>query len=99
MIDLLYTNLGYVHLKLNEPIEAINAFNKVTHASFKPIIGLALAYFKAGQHQESYSVYSSVLKSVAGIEDDKAARILVAMASMVYAFQGEADTKTILYQW
>ncbi|XP_065368368.1 tetratricopeptide repeat protein 37 [Calliphora vicina] len=96
--DLLYTNLGYVHLKLNEPTEAINAFNKVTHASFKPIIGLALAYFKAGQHQESYSVYSSVLKSVAGIEDDKASRILVAMASMVYAFQGEADTKTILYQ-
>ncbi|KNC22993.1 hypothetical protein FF38_07937 [Lucilia cuprina] len=96
--DLMYTNLGYVYLKLNEPNEAINAFNKVTQASFKPIIGLALAYFKAGQHQESYSVYSSVLKSVAGVEDDKAARILVAMASMVYAFQGEADTKTILYQ-
>lgn len=97
--DLMYTNLGYVYLKLNEPNEAINAFNKVTQASFKPIIGLALAYFKAGQHQESYSVYNSVLKSVAGVEDDKAARILVAMASMVYAFQGEADTKTILYQW
>lgn len=97
--DIMYTNLGYVHLKLNEPNEAIVAFNKVTRASFKPIIGLALAYFKAGQHQESYTVYNSVLKTVAGVEDDKAARILVAMASMVYAFQGEADTKTILYQW
>lgn len=97
--DLMFSNLGYVHLKLNEPNEAIIAFNKVTQASFKPIIGLALAYYKAGQHQESYSVYNSVLKSVAGIEDEKAARILVAMASMVYAFQGEADTKTILYQW
>uniref|UniRef100_A0A1A9WAC9 Tetratricopeptide repeat protein 37 n=1 Tax=Glossina brevipalpis TaxID=37001 RepID=A0A1A9WAC9_9MUSC len=96
--DLIFTNLGYVHLKLNEPIEAINSFNKVSQASFKPIIGLALAYFKAGQHQEAYSVYNSVLKSVVGLEDDKAARILVAMASMVYAFQGEADTKTILYQ-
>ncbi|TMW44853.1 hypothetical protein DOY81_010072, partial [Sarcophaga bullata] len=83
--DIMYTNLGYVHLKLNEPNEAIVAFNKVTHASFKPIIGLALAYFKAGQHQESYTVYNSVLKTVAGTEDDKAARILVAMASMVYA--------------
>lgn len=97
--DRMYANLGYVHLKLNEPNEAIVAFNKVAHASFKPLIGLALAYYKAGQHQESYSVYNSVLKSVAGIEDDKASRILVAMASMVYAFQGEADTKTILYQW
>lgn len=97
--DLMYTNLGYSHLRLNEPNEAIAAFNKVAHASFKPMIGLALAYYKAGQHQESYSVYKSVLNSVAGIEDDKASRILVAMASMVYAFQGEADTKTILYQW
>ncbi|XP_037886996.1 tetratricopeptide repeat protein 37 isoform X1 [Glossina fuscipes] len=96
--DLIFTNLGFAHLKLNEPTEAINAFNKVSQASFKPIIGLALAYFKAGQHQEAYSVYNSVLKSVVGAEDDKAARILVAMASMVYAFQGEADTKTILYQ-
>lgn len=91
--------MGFAHLKLNEPTEAINAFNKVSQASFTPIIGLALAYFKAGQHQEAYSVYNSVLKSVVGTEDDKAARILVAMASMVYAFQGEADTKTILYQW
>ncbi|XP_013109877.2 tetratricopeptide repeat protein 37 [Stomoxys calcitrans] len=96
--DLMYTNLGYSHLRLNEPNEAIIAFNKIAHASFKPMIGLALAYYKAGQHQESYSVYKSVLKTVAGIEDDKASRILVAMASMVYAFQGEADTKTILYQ-
>uniref|UniRef100_A0A1B0BDM6 Tetratricopeptide repeat protein 37 n=1 Tax=Glossina palpalis gambiensis TaxID=67801 RepID=A0A1B0BDM6_9MUSC len=61
--DLIFTNLGFAHLKLNEPTEAINAFNKVSQASFKPIIGLALAYFKAGQHQEAYSVYNSVLKS------------------------------------
>ncbi|XP_075166256.1 tetratricopeptide repeat protein 37 isoform X2 [Haematobia irritans] len=96
--DLMYTNLGYTHLRLDEPNQAISAFNKIAHASFKPMIGLALAYYKAGQHQESYSVYKSVLNTVAGIEDDKASRILVAMASMVYAFQGEADTKTILYQ-
>uniref|UniRef100_A0A1A9UF77 Tetratricopeptide repeat protein 37 n=1 Tax=Glossina austeni TaxID=7395 RepID=A0A1A9UF77_GLOAU len=57
--DLIFTNLGFAHLKLDEPTEAINAFNKVSQASFKPIIGLALAYFKAGQHQEAYSVYNS----------------------------------------
>lgn len=97
--DLMYTNLGFVYLKLNEPSEAISVFNKVTEASFKPITGLALAYFRAGQHQESYSIYNSILKNVAGSDSDKASAILVAMASMVYAFQGEADTKTILYQW
>lgn len=97
--DKLLTNMGYLYLKLQQPHEAINAFNGVSQATFKAIIGLALAYFKADQHQESYSVYNSVLPSVTGSEDDKAARILVAMASMVYASQGEADTKTILYQW
>ncbi|XP_055859258.1 tetratricopeptide repeat protein 37 [Episyrphus balteatus] len=94
----LYTDLGYMFLKNNQPKEAIDAFNSVTEASFKPIVGLALAYFRAGQHQEAYSVYNSILKSVAGSEEDKAAMILVAMASMVYSSQGEADTKTILYQ-
>lgn len=94
----LFTNLGFMFLKINQPEEAINAFNLVLEASFKPIVGLALAYFKSGQHQEAYSVYNSILKSVAGSEEDKAAMILVAMASMVYSSQGEADTKTILYQ-
>ncbi|XP_055919352.1 tetratricopeptide repeat protein 37 [Eupeodes corollae] len=94
----LYTNLGYMFLKNNEPEKAIDAFNSVSEASFQPIVGLALAYFRAGQHQEAYSVYNSILKSVAGSEEDKAAMILVAMASMVYSSQGEADTKTILYQ-
>ncbi|KAH8277940.1 hypothetical protein KR018_010596 [Drosophila ironensis] len=96
--DKLYTNLGYLYLKLNEPDKAVNALNSVTHATFKPIIGLALAYFRSGQLQESYSIYNSILRSVEGQDDDKASTILVAMASMIYAFQGEADTKTLLYQ-
>lgn len=97
--DLMFTNLGFVYLKLNEPNEAISVFNKVTEAALKPIIGLALAYFRAGQHLESYSIYNTVLKNISGTDSDQASIILVAMASMVYAFQGEADTKTILYQW
>ncbi|XP_011178747.2 tetratricopeptide repeat protein 37 [Zeugodacus cucurbitae] len=96
--DKLLTNLGYLYLEINRPNDAINVFNRITHASFKAIIGLALAFVRAGQHQEAYSVYNSVLKTLSESNDDKAGMILVAMAAMVYASQGEADTKTILYQ-
>ncbi|XP_062129525.1 superkiller complex protein 3 isoform X1 [Drosophila sulfurigaster albostrigata] len=96
--DKLYTNLGYLYLKIGQPEQAVNAFNTVAHATFKPIIGLALAYYRSGQLEQSYSIYNSVLGSVVGQDDEKAATILVAMASMVYAFQGERDTKTVLYQ-
>ncbi|XP_017839970.1 tetratricopeptide repeat protein 37 [Drosophila busckii] len=96
--DKLYTNLGYLYLKLGQPDLAVIALNTVAHATFKPIIGLALAYYRSGQLQESYSIYNSVLGSVVGHDDEKAATILVAMASMVYAFQGATDTKTLLYQ-
>ncbi|XP_064547888.1 superkiller complex protein 3 [Drosophila montana] len=96
--DKLYTNLGYLYLKLGQPEQAVSALNTVAHATFKPIIGLALAYYRSGQLQESYSIYNSVLSSVVGQNDEKAATILVAMASMVYAYQGETDTKTLLYQ-
>lgn len=97
--DLIYTNLGFVYLKLKEPNEAISVFNKVVEASFKPISGLALAYFRAGQHREAYSLYNSILKNTTGNNPAKASAILAAMASMVYTFHGEAHTKTILYQW
>jgi len=97
--DKLYTNLGYLYLKIGQPEQAVNSFNAVAHATFKPIIGLALAYYRSGQLEQSYSIYNSVLASVVGQDDEKAATILVAMASMVYEFQGERDTKTVLYQW
>ncbi|XP_034475811.1 tetratricopeptide repeat protein 37 [Drosophila innubila] len=96
--DKLYTNLGYLYLKLGQPEKAVKAFNAISHATFKPIIGLALAYYRSGQLEQSYSIYNSVLDSVVGQDDEKAATILVAMASMVYEFQGERDTKTVLYQ-
>lgn len=97
--DKLYTNLGYLYLNLDQPEQAVSALNTVAHATFKPIIGLALAYFRSRHLQESYSIYNSVLSSVVGNDDERAAPILVAMASMVYEFQGETDTKTLLYQW
>ncbi|XP_067630792.1 tetratricopeptide repeat protein 37 isoform X2 [Eurosta solidaginis] len=96
--DKLLTNLGYLYLKMKLPNDAINVFNRITHASVKAIIGLALAFVRAAQHPEAYSVYNSVLKTLTDENDNRAGMILVAMAAMVYASQGEADTKTILYQ-
>ncbi|EDW01165.1 tetratricopeptide repeat protein 37 [Drosophila grimshawi] len=96
--DQLYTNLGYLYLKLGQPEQAVSALNTVTHATFKPIIGLALAYYRTGHLQESYSIYESVLNTVVEQDDEKIATILVAMASMLYAYQGETDTKTLLSQ-
>lgn len=97
--DNLYTNLGYLYLKLGQPDQAVSAFDNVAHASFKPITGLALAYYRSGQSHESYATYSNLLASGVAQDDEKAATILVAMASLVYASQGETDTKTLLYQW
>lgn len=97
--DNLYTNLGYLYLKLGQPEQAVSAFDNVAHTSFKPITGLALAYYRCGQSPESYATYYNLLDSGVAQDDEKAASILVAMASLVYASQGETDTKTLLYQW
>ncbi|XP_023171601.2 tetratricopeptide repeat protein 37 [Drosophila hydei] len=96
--DNLYTNLGYLYLKLGQPEQAVSAFDNVAHTSFKPITGLALAYYRCGQSPESYATYYNLLDSGVAQDDEKAASILVAMASLVYASQGETDTKTLLYQ-
>lgn len=96
--DKIVSNIGNILLKMDKPLEASEYFNSISKATFKSTIGLALAYYRADQHQESYSVYSSALEWLATSEEEKSL-ILIAMSAMVYAFQGEADTKTILYQW
>ncbi|KAJ6641678.1 Tetratricopeptide repeat protein 37 [Pseudolycoriella hygida] len=97
MRDHIFCNLGYAHLKNNEPLEAYEAFHSVTSATLKSTVGLALAHFKAEQYEESYAVYDSALNWLAANDQDKAF-ILIAMAAMVYKFQGEADAKTLLFQ-
>jgi superkiller protein 3 len=96
--DKILCDLGYSLLKLKKPLEAIQAFNSVTEATFKATVGLALAHFRAQQFQESYSVYESVLQWLASTDTEKSL-VLVAMSAMVYAFQGEGDAKTVLFQW
>lgn len=55
-------------------------------------------YPTAEQYEESYAVYESALNWLASNDREKA-YILIAMAAMVYKFQGEADAKTLLFQW
>lgn len=95
--DKLYCNVAYCYLKNNEPLEAITAFNSVAEATFHSSVGLALAFFKAKQYESSYQTYQSTLECLARNDSEKSL-ILVAIASMVYVFQGENDAKSVLFQ-
>lgn len=96
--DKMLSNLAYCLLKDNKPMEAVKAFENVTNATFGSTIGLAHSHFKAKQYEASYAVYESALDCLANNVTEKSL-ILVALASMVYAFQGENDAKSVLYQW
>lgn len=60
--------------------------------------GLIFFYYLAKQYEESYSVYEKALQWLANSDSEKSL-ILVAMSAMVYTFQGENDTKSLLFQW
>lgn len=91
-------NLAFCYLQNNRPTDAIAAFHDVNGATFRSTIGLAYANFKAKNYEISYASYQSALEALAR-DDTEESLILVAMASMVYTFQGEEDAKSVLYQW
>lgn len=91
-------NTANCYLKSNRPLDAVKAFHDVTEASFRSTIGLAYSHFKAKQYENSYTVYQSALDCFASSDTEKSL-ILVALSSMVYAFQGESDAKSVLFQW
>ena len=95
--DKLYCDMGYCLLKCGKPELAIEAFNQVNEATYNSTVGKALAYFKASRFEESYEVYETVLNWLAKSDLDKA-YVLIAMSAMIYAFQGDSDAKTILFQ-
>lgn len=92
------SNLGYSLLKNNEPKKAVEVFEQVTEANFHSAVGLAHAHFKAKQYENSYEKYQSALEYLANSDEEKS-MILVALSSMVYAFHGENDAKSLLFQW
>lgn len=91
-------NTAYCYLKNDRPLDAINAFHDVTEATFRSTIGLAYSHFKAKKYEIAYTSYESALEALANNDMEKSL-ILVALASMVYTFQGEEDAKLVLYQW
>lgn len=96
--DKMLFNLGVCLLRLGEPLQAIQVFHEVTEATFQSTVGLAVAHFKAGQVAEAYGVYESVLNLLASTDAQKS-QVLVAMSAIVYTYQGEADAKSLLFQW
>lgn len=96
--DKMLCNLAYGLLKADQPTEAVKEFEKVTEATFRSTIGLAHSHFKAKQYEASYAVYESALECLANSDTEKSL-ILVALASMVYAFRGEGEAKSVLFQW
>lgn len=95
--DVILTNLGYCLLKNNQIEDAISVLKAVSEATFKSTIGLALSLFKGTKYQESYSVYENALQWLAKTDSEKSF-ILIAMSAMIYAFQGDKDAKTVLFQ-
>lgn len=91
-------NLAYSLLKVNKSTDAVEAFENVSEATFRSTIGLAHSHFKAKQYESSYAVYESALECLATNDTEKSL-ILVALSAMIYAFRGEDDAKTTLYQW
>lgn len=91
-------NLAYGLLKSKKSIEAVKAFENVSEATFNSTIGLAHSHFKAKQYENSYAVYEQALELLAKSNTEKL-YILVALSSMVYAFHGETDAKSVLFQW
>lgn len=96
--DKILCNTAYCYLKNDRPLDAIKAFHGVTEATFRSTIGIAYAHFKAKQYESAYTSYESALEVLAR-DDTEKSLILVALASMVYTFQGEEDAKSVLYQW
>ncbi|XP_055636051.1 tetratricopeptide repeat protein 37 [Toxorhynchites rutilus septentrionalis] len=95
--DQILCDLGYCLIKEKKYEEAVERYQQVSEATYLATIGKATAYFKAGHYQESYAEYESALNWLATSDLEKA-YVLIAMSAMVYAFQGEADAKTILFQ-
>ncbi|XP_013195923.1 superkiller complex protein 3 [Amyelois transitella] len=89
-------NLGRIFLRMENYDEAIKTFKAITEASFDSTCGLALALYKNGLYEESYSVYDTALQWLSS-DDEEQADMLVAMAGIMYIFKGADDAKTILF--
>lgn len=89
-------NIGRILVRMEKYDEAIKIFKAITEASFDSTTGLALALYKKGLYEESYSVYDTALHWLSNEEAEKS-DLLVAMAGIVYMYKGADDAKTLLF--
>ncbi|KFB44720.1 AGAP003279-PA-like protein [Anopheles sinensis] len=97
-LDEIRCDLGHCLMKQRRYEEAVQCYEGMRgEASYRASIGRAQAYFRAAQYEQSYAEYEQALNYLAQTDLEKA-YVLIAMSAMVYAFQGEGDAKTILFQ-
>lgn len=94
--NIVLLNIGRLLLRMEKYDESIKVYKAITEASLNSTCGLALALFKKGLYEESYSVYDTALHWLSN-DDDEKADLLVAMAGIMYMFKGADDAKTILF--
>ncbi|XP_023947047.2 tetratricopeptide repeat protein 37 [Bicyclus anynana] len=94
--NIILLNIARTLLRLGKYDEAIVTFKEISEASFNSACGLALALFKKGLYEESYSAYDTALHWLCANDDEKA-NLLVAMAGIVYMYKGIDDAKTLLF--
>ncbi|XP_069681678.1 tetratricopeptide repeat protein 37 [Periplaneta americana] len=95
--DMVHSNLGRVLVELQRYSEAIQQYQAVQKADFVTQCGLAMAYFKANQYEDSYASYETAMEWLAPTDGFKS-HIFVAMAAMAYMCQGAEDSKTLLFK-
>lgn len=89
-------NIGRILVRMEKYEEAVKIYKAITEASFDSTAGLALALFKKGLYEESYSVYDTALQWLSN-DDSEKADLLVGMAGIVYMYKGVDDAKTLLF--
>ncbi|KAK5647507.1 hypothetical protein RI129_002399 [Pyrocoelia pectoralis] len=95
--DKVAINYGRILFKSHKYKEAIKMFNNVEEATFNSGSGLALSLFKDEQYEDSYEKYEQALHWLTE-EEGHQSDLLVALASIVYMFQGPDPAKTLLFQ-
>ncbi|XP_032513579.2 superkiller complex protein 3 [Danaus plexippus] len=94
--NMILLNIGRIYIRLTKYDEAIKTYKSISEASLNSTCGLALALFKNGLYEESYSAYDTALHWLSNNDDEKA-DLLVAMSGIVYMFKGLDDAKTLLF--
>ncbi|XP_072943727.1 superkiller complex protein 3-like [Epargyreus clarus] len=94
--NLVLLNMARILVRLEKYDEAIKTYKAIDEAGLDSSCGLALALYKTGQYEDSFSVYDMALQWLCNDDADKA-DILVAMAGIVHMFKGKDDAKTLLF--